>query len=624
MKNTLFLSCILYSYFLTGQTIGDQIFDNSFVHEIRIESDDADLIDNLFVDHFSYLFSNTPIPYRPVKVTIDGITLDTIGIRIKGGSSAIDDKKPLKLDFNRFVSGQKYDGLKKLNLHNGNLDKSMQREAIAYSVFKFAGVKCGRYSYAQVFVNDVLQGVYILIEQIDNTFVDHYFASKNGTILKGGEGTVSPVVVVDETGPLDDHTEMINVITNTSPSELKNTLDTIMDTDNFLKYMIVLNLINAVDNAIQNYNFYMYHEDKSSLLYWVPWDQNLSLYPFVNYNLDITGPNSNPVLNAMMNVPEYLNRYRELACEMLDYNFTTERLHPLINHNADLIRDFIPSDPLIDFTQAEFDIETQVLRDLIVSRRADIQGDLDDLNFICEDLAPPVSPLDIVINEFMASNDSTSNITDLAGGYPDWVEFHNNTNTDVDLDNFYLSDDIDFLKHWSFPPNTIIPANDYLIVWIDRDVDEDGLHADFKLNKNSGQIFLTYEDLTIIDSVSYSNQTTNISSSRVPNGTGPFIQQNTTFGTENITLGTNTDTPQLLDIQVFPNPANDVINIIFKNNSTQNTEIRLIDLFGKTLLQKQISSKEFQLDITNFSSGLYVLEISSTDFYLSKKIILQQ
>ena len=110
----------------------------------------------------------------------------------------------------------------------------------------------------------------------------------------------------------------------------------------------------------------------------------------------------------------------------------------------------------------------------------------------------------------------------------------------------------------------------------------------------------------------------------MPNGTGPFVEQNTTFGTENFTTGTNINTPQDVAIQIFPSPTNGILNINFEDNYTQEKEIRLIDLFGKTLFIKKITANEFQIDVSNFASGIYVLEIHSGEFYFSKKIIIQK
>ena len=58
----------------------------------------------------------------------------------------------------------------------------------------------------------------------------------------------------------------------------------------------------------------------------------------------------------------------------------------------------------------------------------------------------------LVINEFMASNNSESGIADPQGEYDDWVEIYNAGPTAVDLGGMYLTDDL------SDPTNFMIPA----------------------------------------------------------------------------------------------------------------------------------------------------------------------
>ena len=78
--------------------------------------------------------------YIPAAITIatevDTTTLDSVGIRLKGNSSMNHpgNKKPFKVDFNRFISGQAYDLLKKLNFNNGFKDPTFAREKVFLDV----------------------------------------------------------------------------------------------------------------------------------------------------------------------------------------------------------------------------------------------------------------------------------------------------------------------------------------------------------------------------------------------------------------------------------------------------------------------------------------------------------
>ena len=130
---------------------------------------------------------------------------------------------------------------------------------------------------------------------------------------------------------------------------------------------------------------------------------------------------------------------------------------------------------------------------------------------------------DIVINEFMASNDSLSTITDPDGGNPDWIELYNNTNEVVSLSGYYLSDNYTLPNKWAFPATAIIQPNGYLIVWSDNQPDQAGIHTTFKLSSAGEEIVLSKPNLQALDSLSFGQQQTNVSYARMPNGTGDFV-----------------------------------------------------------------------------------------------------
>jgi spore coat protein CotH len=150
-----------------------------------------------------------------------------------------------------------------------------------------------------------------------------------------------------------------------------------------------------------------------------------------------------------------------------------------------------------------------------------------------------IDPGEVVINEFMADNDS---IPDPAGEMEDWIEIYNTTDHEIDLEGAYLSDDFETPTKWQFPEATSIPVDGYLIIWADDDVGQEGLHASFKLSAGGEEIILSNTDLSVVDSTSFGPQTLNLSMARIPNGTGPFVQTHTpTPGWANTTT---TDVPE--------------------------------------------------------------------------------
>ena len=142
----------------------------------------------------------------------------------------------------------------------------------------------------------------------------------------------------------------------------------------------------------------------------------------------------------------------------------------------------------------------------------------------------------VVINELMADNDAI--FADPQGDYDDWLELHNLTGSAIVLTGMYLSDKVEEPRKWEFPENTEIPANGYLIVWLDDDEDaSEGLHANFKLSKNGETALLVDTDAhgnKVLDSVAFGEQETDTAYGRVPDGTGDFEVVQATPGASNM------------------------------------------------------------------------------------------
>ena len=75
-------------------------------------------------------------------------------------------------------------------------------------------------------------------------------------------------------------------------------------------------------------------------------------------------------------------------------------------------------------------------------------------------------------------------------------------------------------------------------------------------------------------------------------------------------LSITTETFGLSDFAVYPNPTSSVLNIQSKLNN-KISEVNVYDLLGKQLLNKKIAVSITEIDMTNYSPGLYLLEVVS-------------
>ncbi len=224
---------------------------------------------------------------------------------------------------------------------------------------------------------------------------------------------------------------------------------------------------------------------------------------------------------------------------------------------------------------------------------------------------------DLVLNELMASNDLTA--YDQSGESDDWIEIYNTTEFDISTAGLYLTDDITNQDKWAMP-NAVIPADGYMIVWADEDSEQGNDHANFKLSSSNGEfVGMYYGDGTLIDSVSFGAQTTDIAYGRLPNGSGPWVTMEPTYnGNNNFT---SVEQLEELEATLYPNPTSGSFFIRFHEPSTSIIEVYSVD--GKLLSRQSFNSgSSIQVDVSNLKSGLYLVSISTESSATTKRLII--
>ncbi len=235
----------------------------------------------------------------------------------------------------------------------------------------------------------------------------------------------------------------------------------------------------------------------------------------------------------------------------------------------------------------------------------------------------------VVINEFMAENDTITMITDESYQYDDWIELFNRGSLPVDLSGYFLTDKQNELNQWEFPSGTIIPANGYLIVWADDDENQGSLHTNFKLSKNGEFIALLSPSLEIIDSITFGEQEKAVSLARIPNGSGDFTQRAPTFSTNNEgTTSTNAVLSNTPLFQLTPNPATEQVFLNFFNLTKPTSyQVEIYTLTGQLIYthnqQFAIDQSNHRIPLNNFSPGVYFVQVQNTTTRFSQKLIIR-
>ncbi|MEZ5305215.1 MAG: lamin tail domain-containing protein [Verrucomicrobiales bacterium] len=93
----------------------------------------------------------------------------------------------------------------------------------------------------------------------------------------------------------------------------------------------------------------------------------------------------------------------------------------------------------------------------------------------------------VLLNEFMAANDSTAVPNAVPGSFEDWIEIWNPLGTTVDLSGWFLTDDASRPDKWAFPDGTEIGGGAFLVVFASGLAVPDAngnLHTNFRLGSS--------------------------------------------------------------------------------------------------------------------------------------------
>lgn len=295
------MSLIASSLSISAQDSGDKIFNNDILHEVYIDFEDDNFWNVLKSNYDSN--QDSPIPYIMASVTIDGETVDSVGIRLKGFTSYFTqtDKKPIKIDFNEYVPGQRYDGLRKLNLNNGTADPSLQRDPVCYRLLNKLGVDAPRTSYSRVYLNDTFWGLYQNIEQVDKEFLKNNYKDNDGHLIKNkgwshlewngpNHNDYHPPFELktnEESPDWSGFVNFVDILNNADEDDFITEISAIFDVDRFLKTLAVDIATNNWDSYMEHgRNYYIYQDTSDGKFKWIPWDYNLALGGVLDFGSD--------------------------------------------------------------------------------------------------------------------------------------------------------------------------------------------------------------------------------------------------------------------------------------------------------------------------------------------------
>ncbi len=225
------------------------------------------------------------------------------------------------------------------------------------------------------------------------------------------------------------------------------------------------------------------------------------------------------------------------------------------------------------------------------------------------------SDVKLIINEYLASNDNCC--TDENGEYDDWIEIYNYGSTPVDMGGMYVSDSKDDYQKYQIPSTnstlTTVQPGGFIVLWCDGQPEQGVLHTNFKLSSGGEDITLTEQDgRSVIDELTYTPQTTDISQGRNPDGSENWQSfSSPTPGASNSGASTNI-APQIKNIKISPDsltPSTPVVisaEVTDENDNLQAVKIYYMQNETSDSMSMNLDANLYKANLGTFNDGTEV------------------
>ena len=75
------------------------------------------------------------------------------------------------------------------------------------------------------------------------------------------------------------------------------------------------------------------------------------------------------------------------------------------------------------------------------------------------------------------------------------------------------------------------------------------------------------------------------------------------------------------EVKIYPNPTENLINLVFQDPSMNERNISIIDFKGVLINKYSSMDKEFSIDLSTYSEGVYLLNIVEGSVCVKRKIV---
>lgn len=365
----------------------DQIYDKSKILNVSIELPAADwkqlceqtrdprgVFSGRIDDPFTYFQGN---------INIDGVQMNSVGIRKKGFIGSLDDQFPsLKIKFDEFVDQQPIEGLDGLTLNNNKQDMALVSQTLAYELFNAAGVTAPRCTFAKVTVNGKYLGIYSNVESISKPMLKRRFDNDTGNLYEGTLADFYPHAIerieVKTNKKKHDRSKLDRLAKMLAEEEKLDIeqLEELVNLDNFLRYWAIESLIGFWDGYTNNQNnYWVYQNGKDGKFYFMPWGADAA---FMQSGFPAFGP---PAANSIYAESLLANRLIQDPAISDRYRATMRWVLENVWKESELIERIDAIETLLDgeqhSRQSGATRSMKDVRNFIKRRRAKIEKELD-------------------------------------------------------------------------------------------------------------------------------------------------------------------------------------------------------------------------------------------------------
>lgn len=264
---------------------------STVVHDISINVDPAEYV--AVVDAYNRTGEKG---WLEADISLDGITYQQAGIRLKGNSSlrgitTTSDPAtvPWLVKLNKFVEGQKHGDLGEFVIRSNSSSTAMN-EAVALDLLQLSGLASQDAVSVKLTINGSAVAQRLAIEHPDNRWMAKNF-SATGALYKAestgdysyrGDDPAAYEDVFDQEAGKDNADltpliEFLKFINDSSDESFRAELPDRLDTDAFATYLAMQDLVDNFDDIDgPGNNSYLYYDTVNDRFTVVPWDYNLA------------------------------------------------------------------------------------------------------------------------------------------------------------------------------------------------------------------------------------------------------------------------------------------------------------------------------------------------------------